>query len=289
MPYVKLDTGILDSTLWVDRPAREVFITALLMAEPFALDAETPQIEVRSLELTGFIIPPGAYGFVLAAGVGIIRRAGIDDTEAGLDALERLGNEEADSRTPTFGGRRLVRVDGGYIVLNFDKYRQRDRTNAERQARYRQAQKLSGVTRDKRNEVTQAEAASSKQKQQALSTATTKVVAADEAAAVTRDAVDAYYRACTVALNQGMAENETVEGEWMPITASSQVDSVEWCEEGIPLEVAADLIRERCLAYRSTAQRRGPRGLRYFDSAVREQWERGKMTASEQRVQEAFE
>lgn len=158
MPHVKLDCGILDSTLWVDRPARDVFITALLMAQPFALEKPAAQIEVRNLKNTGFVVPPGAYGFVHAAGVGIIRRAGLEDQEAGLDALERLGKGEADSRTSTFGGRRLVRVDSGYIVLNFDKYRQRDRTAAERQKRYREAQKLDSVTRDKRNDVTQAEA-----------------------------------------------------------------------------------------------------------------------------------
>lgn len=156
MAYVKLDCGILDSTLWVDRDAREVFITALLMAQPFVLEKATNQIEVRTLKSTGFTVPPGPYGFIAAAGVGIIRRAGVEDQEAGLNALERLGKPEADSRTPSFGGRRLVRIDGGYLVLNFDKHRQRDRTAAERQKRYREAQKLQAVTRDKRNEVTQA-------------------------------------------------------------------------------------------------------------------------------------
>ena len=49
MPFVKLDCGMLDSTLWFEREAREVFITALLMAEPIELTSDTPQIAVRAL------------------------------------------------------------------------------------------------------------------------------------------------------------------------------------------------------------------------------------------------
>ena len=138
---------MLDSTLWVDRPAREMFLTSLLMAEPYTTEVELRQIEVRSLDHTGFVVPPGKYGYVRAAGVGIARRAGLDDTDDPLGALERLGSPEADSRTPDYDGRRLVRVDGGYIVLNYELYKQRDYTAAVRQRRYRDKKKKSnGVT-----------------------------------------------------------------------------------------------------------------------------------------------
>lgn len=140
MAFVKLDCGMLDSTIWMDREARELFITALLMAEPYELREPTPQIEVSTLGLTGFIVPAGWYGFVRAAGSGIVRRAGLA-TEVGLKALERLGSPEAESRTPDYEGRRLVRVDGGYIVLNFTKYREKDTNNAERQKRWRERNK----------------------------------------------------------------------------------------------------------------------------------------------------
>jgi len=143
MPFVKLDCGMLDSTIWSDREAREVFLTALLMAQPWELTEPMPQIEVQSLEETGWVIQPGWYGFVPAAGSGIIRRAGIDKDE-GIRALERLGQEEAESRSPEFGGRRLARVNGGFVVLNFMKYRERDYTAAERQRRYRERQKAKG-------------------------------------------------------------------------------------------------------------------------------------------------
>lgn len=136
MPFVKLDCGILNSTLWMARDCREVFITALLMAEPREFDEPMPQIEVRNLEHTGFVVPPGWYGFVPAAGVGIIRQAMIAD-EQGLQALEKLGMPEVSSRSQEWDGRRLVRVNGGYIVLNYMRYRERDTSAAERMRRYR--------------------------------------------------------------------------------------------------------------------------------------------------------
>lgn len=146
MAFVKLDCGILDSTLWVDRAAREVFVTALLMAQPYELTEEVEQYQIESLELTGWKVPPGWYGFVAAASIGIIRRAGIEE-EVGMQALVRLGNPEAGSRSPDFEGRRLVRIEGGFIILNFQKYRDRDYTAADRARRYR-ARKSGGVTRD---------------------------------------------------------------------------------------------------------------------------------------------
>jgi hypothetical protein len=131
MGFVKLDCRILDSTLWPCREAREVFLTALLMARPHELIAPTEQIKVRSLEATGFIVPPGWYGLVDAAGIGIVRRAGVE-TEAGLSALERLGDFEPQTSSSNFEGRRLVRIDGGFIILNFYKYRDKDHSGADR-------------------------------------------------------------------------------------------------------------------------------------------------------------
>ncbi len=55
-----------------------------------------------------------------------------------MSALERLGEPESESRSPEFEGRRMVRVNGGWIILNFDKYRKKDHTAAERSKRYRE-------------------------------------------------------------------------------------------------------------------------------------------------------
>jgi hypothetical protein len=158
MAFVKLDTGILDSTLWIERDCREIFITALLMAEPREFNHSLPQIAVVSLDLTGFQAPPGWYGFVSAAGSGIINRAGVD-RDAGWEALRKLGEPEPESRSKEFDGRRMIRVNGGYLILNYMKYRDKDHTAAERQRRLRARKKaledgvvtrdVNDVTRDK--------------------------------------------------------------------------------------------------------------------------------------------
>jgi len=140
MAFVKLDCGILNSTLWVEREPRDVFITALLMAVPFEVTDPMPQFKVNSIETTGFVVPPGWYGFVEAAGPGIVRRA-IADPVLGMQALEKLGEPDLESRSADFDGRRLVRVDGGYIILNYMKYREKDNTAAVRQKRYRERKK----------------------------------------------------------------------------------------------------------------------------------------------------
>ena len=137
MPFVKIDCGILDSTLWFDKDARDVFMTALLMAEPIELREPVPQFQTQGFETTGFIVPVGWYGFVPAASVGIFNRAKVSD-EAGFKALDKLGAPESNSRTPDFEGRRMVRVEGGFVILNYDKYRERDYTASERMKRYRQ-------------------------------------------------------------------------------------------------------------------------------------------------------
>lgn len=147
MAFVKLDTAIVTSTLWADLPCREVFITALLLAQPREIETPIPQISVRNLELTGFVVPPGWYGFVPAAGSGIIRLAMVE-AEAGMVALEKLGKPDIESRSAEFEGRRMVRVEGGFLILNYMKYRDRDHTARERQQKLRDRRKQQhhGVT-----------------------------------------------------------------------------------------------------------------------------------------------
>ena len=153
MPFVKLDTGILNSTLWLDRNCREIFITSLLMASPKEFTEPQEAISVRSLDKSGFVIPAGWYGFIEAAGIGIVNRA-LLPAEEGMDALERLCSIDTESRSPQFEGRRLARVDGGYIVLNYMKYRDKDHNVAERMRQYRNRLKSRAVTEPLRNDDT---------------------------------------------------------------------------------------------------------------------------------------
>jgi hypothetical protein len=147
MPFVKLDTRILDSTLWLDAPASRLFITALLMAEPWELIEPMEQLEVRTLTRTGFVVPAGWYGWIPAAGVGIIRRSTLGDAE-GYAALDALGSPDAESRSPEFEGRRLVRVDGGYLILNFMKFRDFDYGAKDRMRRLRERRNGADVRRN---------------------------------------------------------------------------------------------------------------------------------------------
>lgn len=120
MPYVKLDTGILDSTLWLsDSDVRIVFITMLAMATP--------------------------DGLVEATAPGIARRANLS-IEAVRQAVKVLEGPDEDSRSLADEGRRVNRVDGGYQIVNYIKYREKDHTNAERQRRYREKRRDPVIT-----------------------------------------------------------------------------------------------------------------------------------------------
>lgn len=205
MAYVKLDTGILNSTLWVDRECREVFITALLMAEPFEATEPLPTYAVRTLDPTDFEVPIGWYGMVRAAGVGIVRFA-MTEQEAGMLALERLAAPDPESRSQDFEGRRLVRVDGGYIVLNFFKYRDRDHTSATRSKRYRERLKAKGVTRDDDDDtrsVTEAGSSSSKQEAKADTSSSSSSAVEQLLASLPTDVVRSSWKAEMNAALQG--------------------------------------------------------------------------------------
>ena len=151
MPFVKLDCGILDSSLWLERAARDIFITALLMAEPYETDVPLPQLAGDNLEPTGWVVPPGWYGFIAASGPGIISRAGLTVDDVSIQALIDLGSPDPYSRSTKHDGRRLVRVAGGFITLNYDVFRTRDYSAAGRQRRYRERLALLRNVTVKRN------------------------------------------------------------------------------------------------------------------------------------------
>lgn len=75
-------------------------------------------------------------GLVEATAPGIARKACIP-IESCRQALNTFESPDEDSRTKSEEGRRIQRVDGGYQILNYSKYREKDYTNAVRQARHR--------------------------------------------------------------------------------------------------------------------------------------------------------
>ncbi len=121
MAYVKLSTSILDSSVWEQDPAvRITWITLLAMADQ--------------------------DGMVRSTAGGIARNA-IIDLDTVKRALATFESPDPDSRTPDHDGRRLAKVPGGWLVLNYERYRdennadERKERQRERQARYRQRQK----------------------------------------------------------------------------------------------------------------------------------------------------
>ncbi len=123
--YVKLFSSLLDSTVWYTPPAvKVVWITMLAMAD--------------------------RDGIVEASVPGLASRAGVprEDCET---ALFTFISPDPDSRTKDFEGRRIEAIDGGWKLLNYEKYREKA-SKEEAAEKNRQRQERS---RDrKRNTVT---------------------------------------------------------------------------------------------------------------------------------------
>lgn len=130
MPYVKMDANLLESSLWLES-IRTGAHDAIVVWQWLLLRASADGV----VETT---IP------AIAHGTGTT-------TERAEEILEALQAEDPHSRTPTLGGRRIVveREPEFHVVLvNFDKYRAKDHTAAERQRRHRERKKVTAVTRD---------------------------------------------------------------------------------------------------------------------------------------------
>lgn len=115
--YAKLFGSILDSTVWQESlPTKVVWITMLAMKD--------------------------RNGYVGAAIPGLAKRAGVSVEEC-EGALTKFLSPDPYSRSKEHNGRRIEVSDGGWTVLNHEKYRQKmsleDRREYKRQkqAEYR--------------------------------------------------------------------------------------------------------------------------------------------------------
>lgn len=95
--YTKLSSGITKSSVW---------------SEPY---------HVRVVWIS-FLAEKDMNGFVAASKSGMIRICNVTPEEF-EDAVTVLESPDPDSRTPDNDGRRLQKVDGGWIVLNHFLYR----------------------------------------------------------------------------------------------------------------------------------------------------------------------
>lgn len=116
--FTKLSNNILTSSIWSESNATRILWITLL----------------ASCDATGYV-----SGSV--PGIAQMARLTIEGTEA---ALEILLSPDKYSRTKDCEGRRLVEVDGGWLLLNYAKYRAkrdpeiRKKQNREAQARFRE-------------------------------------------------------------------------------------------------------------------------------------------------------
>ena len=116
MSFSKLDEGIIHSSVWSEGyPTRILWITLLAMKDE--------------------------VGFVAASKPGLIRAANITADEF-TSAITCLESPDPNSRTEDYDGRRVEKIEGGWIILNHEKYRlhgdrQRELTR-ERVRKYRE-------------------------------------------------------------------------------------------------------------------------------------------------------
>jgi len=130
LPYVKMDANLLESSLWLES-IRTGAHDAIVVWQWLLLRASADGV----VETT---IP------AIAHGTGTT-------TERAEEILAGLQAEDPHSRTPTLGGRRIVvehEPEFHVVLVNFDKYRAKDHTAAERQRRHRERKKVTAVTRD---------------------------------------------------------------------------------------------------------------------------------------------
>lgn len=92
--------------------------------------------------------------------------------------------------------------------------------------------------------------------------------AAPEASKVSVPTLD-YATRCTIAVNQEL--ERLLAGAYRTLVAAVEAPiATAWEADGIPVELAEQVLHERTSAFRSTSFNRQPNGLRYFDAAVRE-------------------
>lgn len=109
MTFAKLDGKIIHSSLWSEKyHVRIVFLTMLALKDD--------------------------VGFVASSGSGIQRASNVTVEEC-FEAIKILESPDKDSMTEDDDGRRIEKIEGGWVVLNHEKYRlpedvKRDQTRA---------------------------------------------------------------------------------------------------------------------------------------------------------------
>jgi hypothetical protein len=120
MSFSKLDSGITKSSLWSeDLHVRIVFVS--------------------------FLAEKDENGFVSGSRSGLIRLCNVTPEQFD-NAIMKLSSPDQDSKSKDFEGRRIDIVEGGWIVLNSDKYRAPEQDKKQKRNEY-----MKEYMRNKRN------------------------------------------------------------------------------------------------------------------------------------------
>lgn len=120
MGFTKLDSGIVDSSIWSEPLAtRVVWITILAKSNH--------------------------VGIVSASRSGLLRASNVTEKEFD-EAMKSLESPDPDSRTTDNEGRRIEKIEGGWKILNYLKYREYTYSNNPDSVRQREYRKNKVVT-----------------------------------------------------------------------------------------------------------------------------------------------
>lgn len=126
--YTKLFSSIIHSTVWQESAQTKVlWVTMLAMVD--------------------------RDGCVMASLPGLARASGlsIDETE---ESLRVLSEPDQYSRTPDMDGRRIFQIDGGWALVNYEKYRDLE-SEVERKEKQAARQRASRANREMSQPVTE--------------------------------------------------------------------------------------------------------------------------------------
>lgn len=256
--YVKLYSTIITSSIWLESHATlRVWITMLTLAD-------------RRGEVSGSI-------------GGLAHIANVTREECAT-ALDLFMSPDPDSRTPEHEGRRIEKIDGGWLVLNAEKYRDlRTETQvewAEKKRIWREEQRKVAASEDTPD--------TSEDKPTASSSATASTSALEDVAgAVAREPeadlstdVNALSRLLVTRCNQGMIDNPRTphhtpvpHGHGASRTAAERI-----LQAGIAPTFAADYVYHAAKAFKPDTRSRQIRSVGYFADAVIDAWERHQAT-----------
>lgn len=122
--YTPLFNSIITSSIWnEDCYTRIVWVTMLAIAD------------------SGGVVEGSVPG------LAVVARVTLDECRS---ALAKLEAPDQYSRTPEFEGRRIEKVDGGWRILNFKKFRDRAKSRAQYQQEYYYQQKEKKVSKEKK-------------------------------------------------------------------------------------------------------------------------------------------